>query len=299
MKKLRKALYATHLDTLDFDKVQMLYPLQASGLEEVILLFVVDRDEVGFVPYGGFDKELAEDLLDRARLRFSDWSRDIEKSGLRCKSVVETGRPATKILEVAEREDVDLIVAARRHHVALDAIYLGGTAMELLRRSPVPVLVCKEPESGCCPVPSKSIFARVLHATDFTAASAPALEFCKDLAGAARHVDVVYVIGEPDLERLSESELRAEEKVLGERLEAICGELRGVGIAAEAHLRAGKVEDELLSAVEDRDSTVIVMSTTEKEGLRELWQGSISHRVAELSPVPVLLVPALGVASRE
>lgn len=293
MKKLRKALYPTRFDPLAFEKAKLLFPLKGAGLEEVVLLFVVDRDEVGFVPYGGFDKGLAEDLFDRARLRFADWESEIGKAGLRCTSLVETGRPATKILEVAAREGVDLIVAGRQHHAVLDALYLGGTAMELLRRSPVPVFVCKSVEEGGQERPcGESAFERVLYATDLSTEAAVALDVLKGLRGAAGHVDVVHVIGEADLDRLSEEDLRVEEGMRRQRLEAVRAELRGSGLPAETHLRAGRVVQEVLAAAEDRRSTLIVLATTEKQGLRELWLGSVSHRLAELSPLPVLLAPA-------
>lgn len=290
MKRLRKALYPTRFDPLAFAKVEMLYPLRAAGLEEIVLLFVVDRDEVGFVPFGGFDRELAEDLSDRARLRFADWAVEIEKAGLRCASFVEVGRPAAKILEVAAREEADLIVTGRQRHVALDALYLGGTAMEILRRSPVPVFVCKTPEDLEC-FGETNPYERVLFSTDFTSDAAAALSVLSGLAGAVARVDVVHVIGEAELERLSEVETRREEALRREKLEAVCGELRAAGFAAEPVLRAGAVAPEILAAAADRHCTAIALATTDKEGLREFWLGSVSHRVAELSPVPVLLVP--------
>ncbi len=36
---------------------------------------------------------------------------------------------------------------------------------------------------------------------------------------------------------------------------------------------------------------MIMMSSKGRHGVREIWLGSASHRVAELAPVPVVLVP--------
>ncbi|NTU59429.1 MAG: universal stress protein [Deltaproteobacteria bacterium] len=287
----KKVLFPTLFEALALPCVELLYPLKAAGLEEIVLLHVIDRDDVGYVPFGGFDRGEAEDLKDRAQLRFADWARSVEGAGLRCTRVVETGRPAAKILEVAAREEVDLIVTGRQRHLPLDAAYLGGTSLEVLRRSPVPVLVLKSCDRGLCAAGGAAPF-RLLLATDLAPASEPALAFVRGLRGAAPRVDVVHVVRKDELEKLDETGLEREQAARRERIEGICAGLRADGFTADGHVRGGEVADEVLGAAADLQSTLIVTGTTEKQWLQELLHGSPSHRLAELSPVPVLLVPA-------
>lgn len=60
---------------------------------------------------------------------------------------------------------------------------------------------------------------------------------------------------------------------------------------AHAHVFVGNVAQEILRGIQDFESTLVVMGTTGKDRFKEFWLGSASHRVAEISPVSVLLVP--------
>ena len=293
MKAIRKVLFPTKFEALSLPCVERLYPLKAAGLEEILFLFVIDREEVAFDLFRGFDTKLANELREEANLRFEDWGREVEKHGFRTRHFVEVGRPEGKILEVACREEVDLIVSGRQKHLPGDTVYLGGTAMGVLRRSAIPVLVCKHGPPGSEPPPSpqERVFDRVLFATDFSEDSLCALEMIQALNGATRRVDVVHVITEREFRKHKPEELRAEETECRDQMERICQELRAAGFEAEHHLFAGNPVTEVLRAAVDCRSSMIAMGTKGKHGVKEIWLGSVSHRVAEVSPVSVLLVP--------
>lgn len=292
MKPIRKVLFPSKFEDLSFRCVERLYPLKAVGLEEIVFLFVIDREEVGFDLFRGFDKKLANQMREEARLHFEDWEKELAKQGIRARHVVEIGSPEGKILQVSCAEEVDLIITGRQRHVPADAIYLGGTSMGVIRRTAIPVLVCKHPHSeAACDLPGASAFERVLYATDFSADSLCGLEFLKRLQGITARVDVVHVMTEKDLRRGTADSLRAEEAECRGRLEALCAELRGLGMEAEPHLLAGAIADEVLQAAADRRATLILLGTKGKHGVKEIWLGSASHRVAESSTLPVLLVP--------
>lgn len=290
MANVRKVLFPTKFDELSLQAVEALYPLRHAGLEEIVFLFVLDRDEVGFIPFGGFDKELAEQLHEEARLRFADWGVAVAREGFRAKAIVEIGRPAAKILEVAEREAVDLIVAGRQRRLHEGAAHVGATTLEILRRSRVPVLVARAPaeDAGCVPA---NAYENVLYATDFSADSIRALEFLKALTGAVKRVTMVHVISERDFRKHSPEEIEVEEKADGAELEEACAELRAAGLEARSVVRAGNVVQEILGAAADDACTALILGTKGRDAFTELLIGSVSHRVAEFSSLPVLLVP--------
>ncbi|MBI5441780.1 MAG: universal stress protein [Deltaproteobacteria bacterium] len=289
MRRIRKILFPTRFEPLSYSCLGWVLPLARAGAEEIVFLYVIDRDEVGFVPYGGFDRKLADELREKAKLHFEDWSRIVEERGLRWRAIEEVGNPEAKILEVAGREGVDLIVTGRQHHHPLDAVYLGGTAMEILRESRVPVLVCKAGEAGeGCPIDS-SPFDHVLLATDFSAESRAALDFLLGLRAVVGCVSVVHVFEE--LEELEGEAVASREAELRTGLEGVCAELRTAGLECDSPLVAGDVEAEVLRIAADGRCTGIIMGTMGKHGLRELFEGSDSHRVTEGSPIPVVLVP--------
>jgi nucleotide-binding universal stress UspA family protein len=291
MASVRKVLFPSKFEELSFQAVEALYPLRRAGLEEIIFLFVVDRDEVGFIPFGGFDKSLAEQFHEEARLRFADWVAAVERSGLRAKAIVEIGRPAAKILEVAGREAADLIVAGRQRRLQDGAAHVGATTLEVLRRSPVPVLVARAP-SGEPPTAAANAYEHLLYATDFSADSARALKVLEALAGAVKRVTVVHVLSERDFRRHSAEGIEMEEKADRAELEEVCSELRAAGLEARSHVRAGNVVREILGAAEDEGCTGLILGTKGRDAFTEFLIGSVSHRVAELSSLPVILVPA-------
>lgn len=291
MKKIRKVLFPTKFETLSFPCVERLYPLKGAGLEEILFLFVVDREEVVGDLVHGFDKKLLEQLSEEARLRFEDWEKAVQANGLRCRHLVEIGRPEGKILEVACREEVDLIASGRQRRLPTDTVYLGGTAMGLLRRTAIPVFVCKHPEEGVCAPSGGHDFERILFATDFSDDADHALEFVKRLAGVVQQVGVVHVISQREFQKSSKEEIRAEEAKCQAQLEALCADLGQLGVAAVPHLVAGVTHAEILKIAADHRATAIIMGTRGKHGLKEIWLGSASHRVAEHAAIPVILVP--------
>ena len=76
-----------------------------------------------------------------------------------------------------------------------------------------------------------------------------------------------------------------------ERLEDYCTRLKSEGIVAEPHLGAGRTPLEIIRISREIEASMIIMGTTGKDRLHEIFMGSTSHRVAEMSELPTLLVP--------
>ncbi len=96
-----------------------------------------------------FDRELVRDASldtmttwrhDLRRDLGSTWVATLLKRGTKHRSeLVEAQSAAAGILEVAEREDVDLIIIGPLHHNVVADRLLGSTASRLMRRSTCPV----------------------------------------------------------------------------------------------------------------------------------------------------------------
>lgn len=84
---------------------------------------------------GGYMKKSAERAESMLR-------RIAEESDIDADVLVRTGRPNTTILEVAESENVDLIVIAS-HEPGLEDYLLGSTAARVVRHAPCSVLVLR------------------------------------------------------------------------------------------------------------------------------------------------------------
>lgn len=294
--KIKKILFPTKFRELAFNSLESLLELKEIGLKEVVLTYIIPRDEVAFVPYGGYMKDEEERLREQARIRFEDWQEAITQEGIESKIRIEVGNPIPQLYRIAEEEKVDLIIAGRKKRTALEKVYVGSHTLDLIRRSKVPVLISKymvrfEWEGELITRVNDHIFTKPLFATDWSKPSENALKLVSSFKGLADKVMVTHIIGVKISKNLDKSELRRIERESKERLGNYCDTLKKAGLKAEPHLFSGRSSAEIIRIAREHKATMIVMGTTGKDRIREFWLGSVSHRVAEASELPVLLVP--------
>lgn len=288
MRPLRKLLFPTQFESLDYSSLEKILPLVGAGLREVVFLYVLDRDEVGFVPYGGFDKELAKELKLKANLKFEDWGKELEVRGLRWKSVVEIGNPEPRIIEVVSREEAD-IIAVGRHLGALDSLIPSGTEFGILRDSPVPVLFLVSP--GNCEEGEEPLLGHILLATDFSPHSGEALDFLEGFQEAAGKISLLHVIEDCDFDAVSGSGEPVCEAECREAMETAEKGLRSKGFNVESHLLYGDAAKEILRFARERTVTLIIAGSRGKRTFEEYFTGSVSTKIAEETKIPALFVP--------
>ncbi len=84
-----------------------------------------------------FNRVYAEDVINRAETY-------LREHGIKnIKTDIENNNPADAILEVAERENVDMIIIGRHGHNLLVDFFLGSTAQKVLQQSKYTVLTVK------------------------------------------------------------------------------------------------------------------------------------------------------------
>ena len=294
--EFKKILFPTKFRELAFNSLESILELKKAGLKEIVLTYIIPRDEVAFVPFGGYMKDEEERLREQARIRFENWQEAASAEGIESKIRIEVGNPVPKLLRIAEEEKVDLIIAGRKKRTVLGKVYIGSHTLELVRRSRVPILVSKymvrfECEGDLITRVNDRIFTRPLLATDWSEPSEKALKLVSSFKGLADKVLVTHIIGVKISKGLDKSELNRIEKESKERLEEYCGRLRKDGINAEPHLFSGQSAPEIIRVAREHKASMIVMGTTGKDRFKEFWLGSVSHRVTESSELPVLLVP--------
>ncbi|HTI55296.1 MAG TPA: universal stress protein [Verrucomicrobiae bacterium] len=139
---------------------------------------------------------------------------------------------------------------------------------------------------------------RILHATDFSRASTPALKGAISMAKANRaRLTVVHVMAPPALalpgegyvspalyDSLESSARAAAQK----RLNAILARARTAGVRAGGLLLEG-VPHELIARAA-RKADLLVIGTHGRSGLAKLFLGSVASRLVTLAPCPVLTV---------
>jgi nucleotide-binding universal stress UspA family protein len=292
----RRLLFHTRFRDEALNSLRAVLELQAAGLEEVVLTYVVPRDEVAFVPFGGYLREEADRLKAAARAQFEQWQPEIAARGVASRIRVEIGISNAKILEIAEEEAVDLIVAGPKKRNPAELIYVGTHVLDLLRRSPLPVLWAKhlvehEVDGRTVTRVNSHFWERPLLATDWSPPSAKALAAVAALRGAARSVIVAHVVDEKLTKGRAASAIGEIEAETRRRLEGYCRELQGQGLAAEPQIAFGKSVPEVIRLSREHQATMIVLGKTGKDWWQQYFLGGVSHRIAEASELPVMVVP--------
>jgi nucleotide-binding universal stress UspA family protein len=294
--KFEKILFPTKFRELDFNSLESLLELRKAGLKEIVLTFVIPREDVAFVPFGGYLKDEEERLREQARIRFEDWQASVSKKGIKTKIRIEVGSPIPEIMSIAEEEKVDLIVAGRGKRTDIEEVYLGSHTLGLIRRATIPILVSKymvrfEREGEVVTQVNDRIFTNPLLATDWSKPSEKAMEVLMALKGVVDKAMVTHIIEVKIAKGHDKSGLDRLEKESKRRLKEYCERLRKAGINAESHLFSGKSAPEIVRVAREHKASMIIMGTTGKDRFKEFWLGSVSHRVAEESELPVLLAP--------
>jgi len=294
--KFEKILYHTRFRELALNSLKSILELKKAGLKEVILTHVIPREEVAFLPYGGYLKEKEEEFIELAKIHFEEWQQEIRAKDIQSTIRVEVGIVNAKILEIAKDEKVDLIVTGRKKRTALEKIYVGSHILDLVRRSPLPILMSKymvqfEWEGELLTRTNDNIFKCPMLATDWSQPSDHALQALIAMKGAAEKVIVVHNIDQKFTKRFNKTDIRQLEQESRERLKKYCQELEKNGFTVESHLSFGHATTEIIRLSREHKATMIVLGRTGKDWFHEYWLGGVSHRVAEHSELPVMLVP--------
>ena len=144
-----------------------------------------------------------------------------------------------------------------------------------------------------------SRFRRILHATDFSTASAPAFAEALALARQERaELRLVHVMTPPAM-FLEDSYLSARtfrelqsqaRRAVEDRLARLLARARRAGVRAGADVREGLPADEIVRAARRRRADLIVVGTHGRSGFARAILGSVAARVVTLARCPVLTV---------
>ena len=143
-----------------------------------------------------------------------------------------------------------------------------------------------------------TLFRRVLAATDFSDASAPAVELAIKLAKASgAQLLIAHVYDEPRLADLSTAHVRLyeeyERKIKADaesQLKLLVDRARGEGVASEELLLRGFADEAIVEAAKESRADLIVMGTHGRRGAGRFFLGSVAARVVATAPCPVLTI---------
>jgi universal stress protein A len=140
---------------------------------------------------------------------------------------------------------------------------------------------------------------RILHATDFSKASARALNEAVRLAKQNRAELLIVHVIEPTPyvadEGFSGAEIYTKLEDIAERdakasMSKLLGRLKKSNIKARGLLLKGFAHDQIVKAAKSKKANMIVIGTHGRTGLSKLFMGSVAGKVISLATCPVVTV---------
>lgn len=287
---LDKVLVGTDLSSPSLAVIDYLPKLLDYGLERIVLAHLV---------YVVGAEGMVEVLIDQAEEGVQMQAEQLRKAGFEVQTEIRLGASPSNLVQLAEKHKVSAIVVGSQGKSMIQRMLLGSVALSLLHHSTVPVLIIRmdicETEDGInCEVLDAPPLSHLLFPTDFSEGSERAFEYLKSLAtGAGSQVTLVHAQDTDAIDHKIDS-VEAFNATDRARLEELAQTLRSAGLTkVDTVLLEGAAAQLINSMAEERDASMIVMSTRGRGALGELFLGSVALRVARTSPVPVMLVPQL------
>jgi universal stress protein E len=285
MKLLEKILLATDLSEAAGSAVGMAAWAAKSFGSQVILMNVIP-DFPGSPHAGKIVRTAVEERLEKIRGALAAQGIHVAET------VIETGAAETRIADLAEIRDVNVLMIGSGSREGKDRFLLGTTAGKLLRGSRKPVWVVR---TGATP-PVSSVLCPV----DFSEHSRRAMENALSIAGAVGARLTVLTVLESPAGRLHFpvkaifrlKGRQAWEKCQREEFEKFLARFEAGGVRLGKMVRKGRAADEILAAAGETRPDLIVMGCQGRTGIERLILGSAAEKVIRDLPCSVLALRA-------
>lgn len=213
----------------------------------------------------------------------------LTREGMRAWCLIGEGSEAATILDVAEREKAALIAMSTHGYTGLARWVFGSVTLKVLRRSPIPLLVVRSfrpDEAGQpAPVPAEELpFRNILLPTDGSEVSLRIVPHVIELAHRfGSKVNLLRVV-EPHMPGAPTT------REVSEHLHAVADRFQSTGIEAATQIRTGHAAAEILEACRSLPADLIAMTRHGRSGVPHWLYGSVTEKVLNAAPVPMLVV---------
>jgi len=211
-------------------------------------------------------------------------ARDIAaQKGYTIKTVLEEGEPSSRIVDLADAHNREMIIMGRRGLSNLERAFVGSVTQRVIGQSHGDVVV----------VPNGVTLAwkKILVATDGSPCSLAAVEravrFARAYEGA---IDVVSVVDVPaelygDAPDLVEELARKAKGYADDAVQLI----KGKGVSATPHVVEGVAYEVIPELARTLGAQVIVVGSHGRTGMRRLLLGSVAEKIIGFASCPVLV----------
>ena len=276
MKILRKILLATDFSKCSENTIKNAIEI-AKLFESKIILIHVLPDEI-------HDDKVKTMIRSAADRELNLVKEKIEKVGVETdKPILKYGKHYDKIIQVANKEDVNFIMIGAGEKIKKDIFKLGTTAEKLVRRSDKPVLVVKKGSNF------KSIKS-ILCPVDFSEESGLALE--NSIKIARRYNAKLNILGVLEQHNRGYKGLKLKWNELNElgrenfkkEMDTFLEDFNLIDVNWKVIIKTGDPAKKILSTIKRKNTDLLVMGSSGKSSFHRMIMGSVTEKVIREVP---------------
>jgi len=226
-------------------------------------------------------KKRTEHMMNVAVEKFESFQK---AKGVTFKYFIKDGNAAKVVVETAEDQKADLIVIGRKGLSAIERLFIGNVANQVLRHSSIPILITKK-KSG------KPRFKKILVPTDFSEQEEVERDYAWKLAkGFDADITLLHILELHDYE--------FPPRVLDEMLDSVLKKLKQRRRREKEDI---KVTEDVTRAIDAPVGIVdyadmhkmdlLVISTCGQSKLERFFLGSTTEKVISYSHTPIFVIP--------
>lgn len=275
MKLLEKILVPIDINIDSKEQINTAIKIAKLSDSEIFILYVLPEEGL---------KGAIKDLVFSSATKALDKIKNVfVKEGITvCEPVIKYGKPVDKILKMAAKEDVNLILTGSGSKKEEKKIKRGYTAEKLMRQSKKPVWVVKSDKANklkniLCPVDfsehSKCALKTAILLSKFFNARLTILGVYEEYANYSPRFTM-------DIETENAHRLKQFER----EMEEFIKEFDLIGINHNIEIEAGSAHVEILKTIEENDHDLLVMGTHGRSGIKRFVIGSVTEKVTREVP---------------
>ena len=276
---LKKILFATDFGNLCDRALQFAIAFAERHQAKLWISHVIPESAFAFARPDSMDHILKE-THDFASYKLKQMASQIKRRGVACEMMIADGNPGEVILGFAHQDATDLIVVGTSSRGALDKLFVGSVAEQIIREATCPVLTIG-PQAA---IERAGTIRNILCAVDFSPHSLRTTEFTCFLGRQYQaHLTLAHVIDNLKYSRISS--LEAAQKLLRK----LATELE-IQYEAQILTLVGPVAETILRVALESSADLLAMGANGVGTFAERAShfGSIVHKVVSLAPCPVL-----------
>ena len=253
-------------------------------------------------------RTIQKKVLEKAKVNLRRLGEKAFDSRLTLQCMAKEGNPGQEILTILEKEHIDLAILGTRGLSGVQRFLLGSVSEWILNEAPCPVLVVRGQTRRVGGKSPRGM--RVVMAIDGSLDAQAALDFLNTLTFPPDSRIILFHVVEPKdytivqddykMYRLSDGEqldLRELEKENRNRITHARGSLlkearrgmKGKDIKVE-EVSVGFAAEEIIKAAYRFRADLMVVGSRGLSGIKRVFMGSVSNRVAQYAPCSVLVV---------